>query len=406
VSEERRTLEAWRQEALDLRDEVLRLENRIEDMAEETMESGRFAEQYRDLFDHSLNALVLAEEVRDAEGRTVDAILLAVNRSFEELTGLSRKAVPGRRATELFPNVDLAPLFEAFSGISATREPIRITQYFEGADRYLDLSAFSPAPGFAAVSGLDVTESKRTQAELERLVDARTAELERSNRELADFAYVASHDLQEPLRTITGFIQLLEQRYTDRLDDAGRRYMDLVVDGAAHMQALIEGLLTYSRVQTHGQPPVEVDVTEAVKRALAAVRASFAESSVLVTWDDLPVVLVDETQLLQLLQNLLSNAIRFRSDATPEVHISATRQGTMWVFSVRDNGIGIDPAFEDRIFRIFERLHLREEVPGTGIGLAVCTRIVERHGGTMRVESAPGEGATFFFTLPASLEDG
>ena len=405
MRDERKTLEEWRQETLALREDVLRLESRLEDLVEETMESGRFAEQYRDLFDHSLNALVLAEEVHDEKGQTVDAVLLAVNRSFEELTGLPRKQVAGYKASELFPAVDLAPLFEAFSGISATREAIRLTQYFEEADRYLDLSAFSPAPGFAAVSGLDVTESKRTQAELERLVDDRTAELARSNRELADFAYVASHDLQEPLRTITGFIQLLDKRYGGQLDDSGQRYMGLVVDGAAHMQALIEGLLTYSRVKTHGRPPVTVDATDAVKRALAAVRASFDEASMLVTWDDLPTVLVDETQLLQLLQNLLSNAIRFRGEATPEVHISARRVGAMWEFSVRDNGIGIDPAFKDRIFKIFERLHLREEIPGTGIGLAVCTRIVERHGGTMRVDSEPDDGATFYFTLPAGEEE-
>ncbi|PYP71979.1 MAG: hypothetical protein DMD41_10620 [Gemmatimonadetes bacterium] len=225
-------------------------------------------------------------------------------------------------------------------------------------------------------------------------------ELERSNKELEQFAYVASHDLQEPLRMVSSYTELLERRYGDKLDDKGRTFINFAVDGAVRMQRLINDLLEFSRVSTRGKPMQPVDVN----RVLGAVRANLSvairEAGALVTNEALPSVVADETQLVQLLQNLVGNAIKFRGGERPLVHVSAQPGATECVFAVRDNGIGIAPEYFERIFVIFQRLHARGEYPGTGIGLAVCRRIVERHGGRIWVESAPGQGSTFYFALP------
>ncbi len=227
------------------------------------------------------------------------------------------------------------------------------------------------------------------------------AELERSNKELEQFAYVASHDLQEPLRMVSSYTQLLERRYGDKLDEKGRKFVDFAVDGAVRMQQLINDLLEFSRVSTRGKPMKPVDVNRVLDTVKINLSVAIRESDAVVTNDRLPTVLADETQLVQLLQNLVGNAIKFRRapPARPEVHVSAQVGETECVFTVRDNGIGIAPEYFERIFVIFQRLHAKGEYPGTGIGLAVCRRIVERHGGRIWVESAPGQGSTFYFAL-------
>ena len=227
------------------------------------------------------------------------------------------------------------------------------------------------------------------------------AELERSNKELEQFAYVASHDLQEPLRMVSSYTQLLERRYGDKLDEKGRKFVDFAVDGAVRMQQLINDLLEFSRVSTRGKPMKPVDVNRVLDTVKLNLSVAIRESDAVVTNDRLPTVLADETQLVQLLQNLVGNAIKFRRapPARPEVHVSAQVGETECVFTVRDNGIGIAPEYFERIFVIFQRLHAKGEYPGTGIGLAVCRRIVERHGGRIWVESAPGQGSTFYFAL-------
>ncbi len=246
---------------------------------------------------------------------------------------------------------------------------------------------------------LDVEKSKveSANAELRR----RTEELARSNAELEQFAYVASHDLQEPLRMVSSYTQLLEQRYNDVLDERARKYIFYAVDGAKRMQRLISDLLSYSRVSTRAQPLARTDSHSALGEAIGNLFAAIEENYALVINDDLPTIWADRSQLVQLFQNLISNAIKFHAAESPWVHISATREGAWWIFCVRDNGIGIDPQYFDRIFVIFQRLHGRGEYPGTGIGLALCRRIVERHGGRIWVESEPGKGSAFFFTLPA-----
>lgn len=242
--------------------------------------------------------------------------------------------------------------------------------------------------------------------ELENRVAQRTAELaerakdlERSNEELQQFAYVASHDLQEPLRTIASFTQLLAKRYEDKLDDKAREFIGFAVDGSKRMQTLINDLLRYSRVGTQGKPPEPVHCDEIVDRVLKSLKRAIDDSGAAITRDLLPVVLADEVQLSQLFQNLLGNAMKFRGMEPLKIHIGAEPAAAGWKIWVRDNGIGIAPEHKDRIFVIFQRLHTKAQYPGTGIGLAICKKIAERHGGRIWLEPTPGGGSTFFFTV-------
>jgi len=249
---------------------------------------------------------------------------------------------------------------------------------------------------------IDITERRKTEEDMARLL----SELQRSNKELEQFAYIASHDLQEPLRMIASYVQLLEQKYKGRLDEKADKYIYFAVDGALRMQNLIEALLAYSRVTTRGAPFDPVDTNLVFTHVVVNLSAVIKENHAVVTKDPLPTVRGDEAQLAQLFQNLIGNAIKFRKpDTPPLVHVSAKKARKQWAFSVRDNGIGMEAKYFDRIFQIFQRLHTHAEYPGTGIGLAICKRIVERHGGRIWLESAPGEGTTFFFTLATIGED-
>jgi PAS domain S-box-containing protein len=230
-------------------------------------------------------------------------------------------------------------------------------------------------------------------------LEQKTRELTRSNEELQQFAYVASHDLQEPLRMISSYTQLLERRYVDKLDGDARDFMAYIVDGAARMKQLIEDLLAYSRVGTRGKDFQTVDSGAPLDRALANLRASIESSGARITRERMPEVIADGAQLAQVFQNLIGNAIKFRGAQAPRIHVGAEARDTVWVFTVKDNGIGLDTQYADRIFMMFQRLHNKAEYPGTGIGLAIVKKIVERHGGRIWVESEPGKGATFGFTI-------
>jgi signal transduction histidine kinase len=243
---------------------------------------------------------------------------------------------------------------------------------------------------------------RKAHDELELRVQERTAELARSNAELQQFAYVASHDLQEPLRMVSNFTQLLADRYDSKLDSDGREFIAYAVEGATRMQTLVQDLLALSRVGTRGKNLEVVRLDEVVDRAVANLEFAIQDNGASVTHDELPEVMADSMQMMQLFQNLIGNGIKFKGPEPPRVHISAVRDGKEWTFSVRDNGIGFEPQYAERIFAVFQRLHSRDEYQGNGIGLSICRKIVERHHGKIWAESTPGSGTTFHFTMPAA----
>jgi light-regulated signal transduction histidine kinase (bacteriophytochrome) len=242
----------------------------------------------------------------------------------------------------------------------------------------------------------DVTERKQAQDALTQ----KAAELAFSNKELEQFAYVASHDLQEPLRMVASYTTLLAKRYKGKLDTDADEFIGFAVDGAKRMQGLIQDLLAYSRVGTRGKDLAPTDCETVLADSLQALKFAIQDASATVTHDELPTVVADETQLGQLFQNLIGNALKYRNSKAPVIHFGARRDRESWIFSVHDNGIGIDLQYADRIFVIFQRLHTREEYPGTGIGLAVCKKIVERHGGRIWLDSELSKGSTFYFSIP------
>jgi signal transduction histidine kinase len=269
-----------------------------------------------------------------------------------------------------------------------------------GADGYLT-DPISPEELVATVTAfirLHQAEAKlaRANKELER----QAIELCRSNEELQQFTAVASHDLQEPLRMISMYAQMITQRHQGKLGPETDEFLGYIVEGANRIQELLQNLLDYSRVQTRGKPFTAIACDEVLAQVLRALHVSIEETQAVVTSDPLPTVTADRIQLGQLVQNLLSNALKFHGTKPPRIHIAAKPNGQEWLFSVQDQGIGLDPQFAERIFVIFQRLHTRREYPGTGLGLALCKRIIEQHGGRIWVESQPGSGATFFFTLP------
>ncbi|MCA9537875.1 MAG: PAS domain-containing protein [Myxococcales bacterium] len=265
-----------------------------------------------------------------------------------------------------------------------------------GEVRHWQVRVFPVDAQHGGVAYADVTAEVETASTLAR----RTSALERSNRDLEEFAYVASHDLQEPLRMITGFGKLLESRYQDELDERGRRYLSHMVDGAGRMHQLISDLLRFSRLNTEAAPLVATDANDALEQALAGLHTALTETQAQVERAPLPTLPFNPSQLVQLFQNLIGNAVKYRSSAPPVVRISAIRDGHELIFAVADNGIGIATQYQKQVFEIFRRLHSREDYSGTGIGLSICKRIVERHGGRIWLESTLGEGTTVYFALP------
>jgi len=255
------------------------------------------------------------------------------------------------------------------------------------------------ASAFNNMAGELEERDRQLENEKNRVLGA-NEELERSNAELEQFAHIASHDLQEPLRMVSSYMELMKRRYKGKLDSDANDFIGFAVDGANRMQTLINDLLAFSRVGTRGKLLTPTDCETLLGHTLSDLKVSIEDSGAVITHDPLPTVIADGAQLAQVFQNLIGNAIKFKSEEPPRIHISAERRAGEWVFTVSDNGIGIDTKYFERIFVIFQRLHSREEYSGTGIGLSVCKKIVERHGGRMWVESEPERGSTFYFTIP------
>jgi PAS domain S-box-containing protein len=329
------------------------------------------------------------------------------NQAFERLTGRSESEMIGQHLRTLFPaataDYSLMSIQDTLGGERWEIVEIPIIGA-DGTTRTVlwnSASIFNPDGSLRAViaQGYDITERKQAEEALERYAD----DLRTSNKDLEQFAYIASHDLQEPLRTVVSYSQLLKRRYGNKLGEDADEFIGFIVDAGTRMQAQILDLLEYSRVSTRGQEMARVESEMILEEAVKNLQARIRRSGAVINHDPLPTVLADATQLQQLLQNLLSNAIKFsKKDTVPEIHISAKSLGDRWQFSVRDNGIGIDSQFQERIFVIFQRLHTLKEYPGTGIGLAICKRIIDRHGGEIWVEAEPGVGSTFHFTLPVA----
>ncbi len=337
----------------------------------------------------------------DLSGRIVD-----VNHAFRNLVGYDKERLLQMRETDLTPerwHAEDARIMEQ-QIIPKGRSDVYEKEYAraDGSTFMAELRTFLITGGGQAPIGVwsivrDITQRKKIERERENAIDA----LKRSNEDLKQFAYVASHDLQEPLRMVASYTQLLAERYEQQLDDKAHKYIEYAVDGAARMQALIRDLLAFSRVETHAGDLENVDAHSALGIAIANMKSTLDETGTLLTTEDLPQLRADKLQLAQVFQNLINNGIKYRRDATvPTIHIAVKRKAGFWRFSVKDNGIGIDSKYKEKIFVVFQRLHTRSEYPGTGIGLSLCKRIIERHGGKIWFTSTPGKGTTFFFTIP------
>jgi PAS domain S-box-containing protein len=384
----------------------------------------------RSLIEASLDPLVTI----NLDGKISD-----VNEATVRVTGAPREELIGTDFSQYFtePEKARAGYEQVFReglvtdyGLEIRHRNGQITPVLYNATVYCDESGHI-AGVFAAAR--DITERKRAEDALiaaynelddrvkertQELMEAnrnlvRTAEelkkigeeLVRSNLELQQFAYIASHDLQEPLRGISGFTELLEKRYKGRLDEKADLYINFILDGTRQMHQVIQDLLEYSRVQTKAREFGLIDTNQSYEQALRNLHGSITKKEAIISKGPLPEIVADNTQITQLFQNLIGNALKFQKpNVNPEIHVSARLDRDRWVFSVKDNGIGIEPRFSDRIFKIFQRLHAKGEYDGTGIGLAICKRIVERHGGEIYVESIPGEGSTFSFTIPIKMD--
>lgn len=356
-------------------------------------------ERYHSLFNQMTEGFAVHEIVFNPQGEPVDYSFIDINPAFERLTGLKRENVIGKLKSDVVPddNVDWAKIY---GKVALTGEPIHIADYSDTLKRHYDIYCYSPKPNHFATIFNDITERKVAEDNLEVTIKR----LEKSNYDLEQFAYVASHDLQEPLRMITSFLQLLKKRYSENLDSDANDFIGFAVDGADRMQKLINGLLTFSSLNTKTIEFREIDAEEVLDQVKFESQIFIENNDAVITHDPLPVIFADYTQMVQLLQNLVVNAIKYSGPQRPQVHVSAKKEGMEWLFSVRDNGIGIEENHNDKIFKIFQRLHGRDEYEGTGIGLAIAKRIVERHGGTIWVESEPGKGSTFYFTIPQEVD--
>jgi PAS domain S-box-containing protein len=357
--------------------------------------------KYRSLFENIREGVSLRRFIFDAQGEIVEAVLIDANpaalqiyeaSSLDELRG---KMYRERASPEM-----TASALKVVKRMMASGKAITEEEHSDINDRDYLVTATPIGKDQVMTTSIDITDRKRAEDRLKR-----------SNADLQQFAYIASHDLKEPLRMVSSYLQLLDKGNKDKWDENSREFMQYAADGASRMKTMIDDLLAYSRIDTQGKAFVPVDMEDVLTTVMEDLRLSIDENGASVCHDDLPTVTADRGQMVQLLENLIGNAIKYRGASAPQIRVSARTLGKAWVFSVQDNGIGIDQKYSERLFQMFQRLHNREEYPGTGIGLAIAKKIIERHGGRIWFESEEGKGTTFFFTIPfharngAALED-
>ena len=340
--------------------------------------------------------------------KSLDGAILTWNQAAERMFGYRAAEIIGQPITRLLPPERLEEEAQIMRRLMCGEriehyETVRVAKDGRRVDVSVTISPLKDPAGVvigASKIARDITERKRAEGALRATV----VELERSNQELEQFAYISSHDLQEPLRQVRAYVQLLRDRHADKLDGKAAQYMQFVYDGADRMSDLVQGLLGYSRVGATDTQRQPVSCQQALDAAVANLQAGIAESHARITHDVLPTVTAEPSHLAQLFQNLIGNAIKYHADdVQPEIHVGCRREDHGWLFWVKDNGIGIAPEFHDKVFLIFQRLCGREKYAGMGIGLTICKKIVERHGGRIWIESKAGEGCTFYFTLPEEI---
>ncbi|MEJ2724548.1 MAG: ATP-binding protein [Deltaproteobacteria bacterium] len=383
----------------------------------------RSEEKLHSLFSNMSEGFAYHRIVLDAKGGPCDYIFYEVNDAFDKLTGLKGENIIGKRVTEVLPGIENDPTdwIGKCGQVALTGKPMQFENYSESLDKWYSVSAYSPHKGYFAVTFSDITERKQAEQdlrkahdELELRVQERTSELQVSNKalmeyaakleklneELQDFAFVASHDLQEPLRKILTFSGMAIKRCEPALDSKAKEYLDRVINSAKRMRQLLHDLLQFSRVATKPESFKEIDLGKMAREAANLFEEDLRQSGGLIEIKNLPHIEADETQMLRLFQNLIGNALKFRGKENPRIKIYARDDGQPWEIFVKDNGIGFDPQFAERIFKPFQKLHGRKEYEGTGMGLAICRKIVEWHGGTIRAESRAGKGSTFIVRMP------
>lgn len=354
---------------------------------------------YEQIIESAPNAIILVDQRGD---------IVFINARTETLFGYSRSDLIGQKIENLIPkrfqdsHKNQRRGFMDNPGhrpMGAGRDLLGLKKDGSEIPIEIGLNSFTTDQGiFVLASVIDISERKT----LENALEVEREALKRSNQELEQLAYVASHDLQEPLRMVTSYVQLLDKRYHDKLqDEDAQTFMGFAIDGARRMQQLINDLLDFSRIGTRGAPFAPVVGEKLLQNVLMNLKIAIQESDAEITSDPIPTFVADGGQMLRLFQNLIANALKFRGDKSPKIHISFQQEASSYRFGVHDNGIGFEMRQAERMFQIFQRLHARDKYEGTGIGLAVCKRIVERHGGRIWAESTPGNGAVFYFTIPA-----
>ncbi|MGE5403119.1 MAG: sensor histidine kinase [Ignavibacteriales bacterium] len=387
-----------------LTEQIIDLKKRLSDLEAENarLKQAEYAlreseMQFRNVWEYSFDGMRLIDS---------GGIIRLVNEAFCKMVDKPKEELEGRLFTDIYKSEQDEKLLKAIRRISSGSIVPRYEEEFilwNGWHRWFEVSnnllEMDGNPRLLLSIFRDITDRKKVEEKLTQTI----SKLEASNKELEQFAYVASHDLQEPLRMISSYTQLLAKKYQEQLDETAREFINYAVDGSIRMQTLIKDLLAYSRITTKARAFEMVDCNDILDEVLDDLKISIEENKATIKTGHLPVISADPTQFRQLLQNLLSNALKFRTAKNPEIEIKTERGTNEWIFSITDNGIGIDPQYFSRIFLLFQRLHDRDSYPGTGIGLAICKKIVERHGGRIWLESEADRGTAFYFTMPDRL---